>query len=689
MKRIFTIILCAVFLFSAVPSFSSEKESAELEKILSSVKERIPDTSEYKEFDSRTYLENGETFYSFNWYTDDEEYKSMSVTAVKDIITGFNTYSSDEEIKKPGFNRISTDEAMEKAYGLIYKLNPTLVGKIKLEKISEHEAFNSDSFSFSAKHIENDILVKDDTGYLTVDINAEKIRNFNINYTFSPEYDNPDNVISADAAKKAFTEKIGFTPSYRVYNDYKEKKVKIFPVYTLEEPELYINAVTGEPESLSESPVYRNTAMAKEESLADSAMGSSFTEAEKAEISNFSNLYSAEKLEKELRDNPHLNITKDYELKSKNISKSNFYENEYTYSFGFEKKEDEKHYYIDLTADATTGELLSYYNFSESYYDDIAIDIAKYEKKAEEILTAFAPVKKTEFKADEILNDKNPYFSFTRYVNGIKVNGDSIYVGFDKKSGKLTEYRIDYTKGDFPDITNILTNEQICGKLFELADYNLMYVPQFEGDVTKTVTGAKLYYYCDAASFVFDALTGNRVKYDGSLYTEKTALHEYTDISGHYAHKEIEALRRFGLGFKGSLFKPDEKILQKEFVGFISSLLGRSGVQPLSDESDFESSYKFLQNHNIIKKDEINREAPITRAFASKLIIRLLELEKCAALENIYNCPFEDVYTDKGYITILWGLNIVKGTGEKTFTPQGELTRAQAAIFIYNTMNVA
>ena len=686
MKRIFTIILCAVFLFSSVPSFSAEKESGELQKTLSFVKERIPDTSVYNKLDSRTFSQNGKNYYSFNWYTDGEIYKSMSVTAVEGIITEFSSYSDDEEFNNPGFDRMGVSEAMKKSYGLIYKLNPSLEGKLKLEKTSEHEDFNSDRFSFTVNHIENDILVKGDTGYLTVDVNAEKIRSFNMNYTFSPEYDNPDNVISADDAKKAFTEKIGFTPSYRVYNDYKEKKVKIFPVYTLEDSTLYINAVTGEPEALDEASVYRNTAMMKEESLMDSAAGASFTEAEKAEILNFSNLYSAEKLENELRNNQYLNITKEYELKNKNIIKNNFYENEYTYSFGFVKKEDDKHYYIDLTADATTGELLSYYSFSDSYYDDKAFDKEKYEKKAEEILNSFAPVKKTEFKPDEIRDSKTPYFSFTRYVNGIKVNGDSISVGFDKSNGKLTEYRINYTKGDFPDITNILTNEEICGKLFDATDYNLMYVPQFEGDINKKVTGAKLYYSCDAASYIFDALTGNRIQYDGSLYAEKPALNEYTDISGHYAHKEIEALRRFGIGFEGALFKPDEKILQKEFVGFLSSLLGRNDVQPLSEESDFDNSYKFLESRNIIEKEEINREAPITRAFASKLIVRLLELEKCAALEHIYNCPFEDVYTDKGYITILWGLNIVKGTAEKTFSPQEELTRAQAAIFIYNTM---
>ena len=87
------------------------------------------------------------------------------------------------------------------------------------------------------------------------------------------------------------------------------------------------------------------------------------------------------------------------------------------------------------------------------------------------------------------------------------------------------------------------------------------------------------------------------------------------------------------------------------------------------------------------KKEEINKESYLTRAFAAKLIVRLLEIEDIAAIENIYNCPFEDVYEDKGYITLLWGLKIISGTDEKTFSPYSELTRAQAAIIIYNTMN--
>jgi len=686
MKKLVSIILCIGIILSALPSFSAEKESGNLEKILAEIKTRIPDTDGFENFDSNSYTENSITAYSFTWYTDGDKYKNMNVSVLSNgIITGLGIYSYDETSENPGFDRITTEEAMEKTYGLLYNLNPSLSGKLRLETYTDSESFSSQGFNFTVKHIENEIAVKGDTGYVSVDINAEKIQNFSINYTPDLTYENPAEAISAEDAKKAFTEKIGFVPSYRVYNDYKEKRVKIFPVYEIENSNLYINAINGEPEEILTSVIYRNTAFSEEKAMLADAAGAPFTAAEMEEISNYENLISEKEAEEILRKNSYFKITSDYKSEKVTLNKRLSFGEEYVYSFSFNKEDDKKYSYISASVDATSGEILSYHN-SDSTYSEKAFDRAKYEKKAEEIISALAPVKKAEYTEDENTSSDNPSFNYTRYVNGIKVNGDYITVEFDKETGKLKDYRINYTNGSFLDISAMLKNEDICGKLFELTEYNLIYIPETTDEKTKIPVSAGLYYSFDNDSFIFNALSGERIDYRGELYKEELKLEDYTDISSHYAAEKINALKRFGIGFEGGLFKPDENILQKDFVYLLYASLYGGGVMPLNTKEQLEDFYESFIRRGIIKKEEVAPENSVTRQFAGKLIIRLLEMEKIALLEHIYNCPFEDVYEEKGYSTLLWGLGIINGTSEKTFTPSGELTRAQAAILVYNTM---
>jgi len=60
---------------------------------------------------------------------------------------------------------------------------------------------------------------------------------------------------------------------------------------------------------------------------------------------------------------------------------------------------------------------------------------------------------------------------------------------------------------------------------------------------------------------------------DGTPYKEDKVL-EYTDISDHYAKKQIEMMAEMGIGLEGPELKPDEKIKQKDFLLLISQVLG-------------------------------------------------------------------------------------------------------------------
>ena len=49
--------------------------------------------------------------------------------------------------------------------------------------------------------------------------------------------------------------------------------------------------------------------------------------------------------------------------------------------------------------------------------------------------------------------------------------------------------------------------------------------------------------------------------------------------------------------------------------------------------------------------------------------------------------PFADVNTKKGYTAILSGMNVIKGDEYGNFNPSQNLSRADAAIMIYNYLS--
>ena len=89
-KRLTALVLVLMMVFS-LTVFAEENEK--MKEVLSSVKERIPDTEEYKNFESSERTRNGVTTYTFMWYNSGDDYKEMTVRATESgIITSYNFY---------------------------------------------------------------------------------------------------------------------------------------------------------------------------------------------------------------------------------------------------------------------------------------------------------------------------------------------------------------------------------------------------------------------------------------------------------------------------------------------------------------------------------------------------------------------------------------------------------------------
>jgi len=115
------------------------------------------------------------------------------------------------------------------------------------------------------------------------------------------------------------------------------------------------------------------------------------------------------------------------------------------------------------------------------------------------------------------------------------------------------------------------------------------------------------------------------------------------------------------------------------------------GKTVLNNDKETDDLYSLLIREGIVKQDEKNPEASLTREESVKFFIRVLKYDKVADLKNIFNCTFidKDEISPEliGYVVIANGLKIVNGHGDY-FRPKSKLSRADAVILIYNYLQM-
>ncbi len=668
MKKFISIFICILIVFNLfIPmTFAAENENKMLEKVLADVKTRIPDTTVFPEFDSNIRTENGKAIYSFNW--GGEAHRSMYLSALESgIIIEYGFYEEIRNEAPPtGFDRIPTEEAIRKTQVLLNKLNPAIAGKLFVEAYDGPESFNADRLYFEVVHKEGGVPVQGDTGRVTVDIDAEKITSFRMTYTEGLKYVSPHNIMSVDAAKAAFAKELGLTLGYRTYKDYQKREIKVFTTYSDENGTTYLDANTGKA---TEIQLYNDLFFSKNEAASDMVTGSggsggNFSEAENKELENISGILSANAAEKLLRSNAILNITGDYAVEETGLRKVVYRENSYIRTLVFRATKSGKTGFIHIDIDAVTGEILSYSNLSGTAPGK-TLAVSQLKAQADKILETLGGEKAAEFRTDE-KDGGDGYFTYTRYVNDIPVFGDTVSVEVNTDTGELLSYRMSYTDVEFPQLNKVIGHEEACEKFFENTAYNPIFIPQKTDAALKNPDTTTLVFTTDTSGILIDAENGNRVTAQGTRYEAAKDFEAYTDISGHYAEEKILALHRFGIGFAGDKFYPERQISQAEFLELAGQAIGN--VLSVSD-------LKSVPNN------------VLTRIEATRLICRALQIDKYAEIEGIYNCPFEDVKSGQGYVSLLWGLGIINGTSKTKFSPNDGLTRAQAAIILYNTMD--
>lgn len=680
-KKIVSVLLAvSLVLTSALPAFAEETDSKGLEEAIKLVKNITAIPGDFKDFQysSSQYEENGtsKSVWYLNWNKEDYSAGISATVENGGYLVSFNKFSDKEA---EGLGSVTREAGQDKADAFIAKARPDIASDLRL---MDNDYTGTDRHSYRYKLYKNDVVVSFVEVGVEIDRHSGEVIGFNAQ-GIGNDFDNlPDTkvVIGAEAAKKAYLDEINVPLNYYSNYDYNKKVLTIFAAYAATGTAgKAIDAMTGKGVPLYQDSIYYGNAggmggMAKSEAAADNAL----TREELDAVENITNLISKDKAESIVRSMVP-GIKSDMKVVNASLSKSYAEKDKYQWEIGFDGA-----YGV---VNARTGELSSFYMYTEnSRKGSVNLSETKAREKAESFMKKAASEKfaqsrfyespaYTVYKTDENLTDYS--FNYYRQVNGIDLIGNGFTVIVNKDSGMITHYDCNwYDVNSFPSIEDTITEEAAFDAFNETGKMDLMYKKVKEGEI------ALVYDYTySAGNFLIDPVSGEKLGWDGKPYKVES-MPEYTDIKGHWAEATIKKLLDNGYYLQGEKFNPGQKITQMNFLRYLYS--------PIQMYYDDEEFYKMLVNDKIIKDGEKAPAVAITRQDASKYVVRFLGQGKAAEHPEIFINPFKDKVAEayKGYAAISYGLKIMQGDKNGRFNGTNNVTNAEAAVIIYNALQV-
>lgn len=688
MKKFLSLVLAAALCAaSAVPALA-DSNSEKINEMLSVLKQRIGSTDEYDKFSGSVNAYGGETRYEFLWSkTDGDNRSSINITMNSDgVVTSYYTYGGGGNGRdgKASINRPDVGEALDAAISGFKKLNPDISENVKITSDGEYRSLTGDDFSFVLQRTQNGIPVADDDGWISVSADAKRVVSFSLNYTTGLKFEDSSKLISKEDAQNSFNEK--FPMKLRYTTEYKDDKKSATLIYSPDsEYNQYISATSGEVITRE----YRRHRfgggdMKASESMAAMDMADNgFSEAEIKNLDTINGLIGLDKAEKIILTSKVINANSAYKLMEHALCRDWYDEDKYTYRLEFERTSGDEDYWLDAEVDAKSGDILSFYIRENRGNEKAKLNVKQGYEKAYAALEVLAPShfgENMDYLLDGDDKDSSGNYVFFRYVNGIEFADNSVRISVDMASGKIISYRIGYDDIEFPSADGVISAEDAGKRLFEQVGYDVWYIPTYEDDKPAQ---APVVYDTDSYDLTLDAFSGE-LKYKRD--SEKVG--EYTDIENHYAKNAIEALAKFGIGFADSEFKPDSNITQADFVTLLNAAFNDYGPIVIYKGISYENIYDDAIADGIVKEDEYSPDADVTRDLAAKMMVRALGFEEVATLNGIYVPIFADVSADSvGFTSILGAMGVIKGDENGNFNPSGTVTRADAAIMLYNYLS--
>lgn len=715
-KKRIALLLSLIFLLTIIMPLNSFAAGIDkgLENAIKVVKTKFSIPEDYK-FTSSVVKNGDETFYYLTWNSKDTLVtKTINATVDDDgIIIEYGKYSSDDYYgqgkKLPA---LSKAEAKAKADEYIEHIAPGLLNELRYQEDYSDNIYDSDYY-LNYYRVVNDVPYYNDMVRVTINRDTGELRDYSRNWTDDVEFPPANGVLTAEAAEKAYAEKLGLRLIYSYTSE--DDGLKAFLLYApvYDNSDFAIDAFTGEKIRLASGAciAFSENAAAEQKQRVLKAAGESvkLTPEEQKAVEEAGKLISLEEAEKIARSAEFTGLTGDFKLQDYYLNTNWIDNSEYLWSLSFEKKsEDGKtEDYVSISVNANTREITDFYRYTPDTGNKKPVkDISKIKEITDAFLQKYYPqyskqleydvVSNEEYLADKAVPADSYTIRYTRLVNGIPFPGNGVVFSYDNINERITSFSLDWYNINIPAEDDVIGLEEAYKSLFGKIGLELEYVYAGSKYIAPVNTEekqekeeAKLVYLLNSGKPLYiDALTGKVVYRTGTEYVEPKKV-SYTDISGHFAEKQISVLADFGIYLDGNEFRPDEKITQLDFLSLLSRTLNYYGpvITKDSTQDDINNLYAYLIREGIVTEEEKAPDSTVKREEAVKYIIRALGYNKVAEIKGIFNVSFKDKSEISenlyGYVAIASGLGIVKGDGV-SFKPKNDITRAESAVMIYN-----
>ena len=708
-----------------VSTESNESDKA-LREALTIVKKRVTIPSELSEFYYNNAEEYGTKAFNFTWNTPDDAktYKQLNISIVGNIIVSYELYDSGDESEKNGFGfaKLSEKKILQKAKEHLKRLDPSIGDNARLEL--GHVSLYTNTASVTIERYETGVPVKNNYGEMYLNKNTGELQYFSLAWADNAKFPDSKNAKTVAEIQQDFKKLCKLTPYYVINKNWYTGEVTANIVYDPDFPS-EIDAFTGKKSTIWED--MRNAEGKRLSSIlygitddyddASSYAGvaddgdddSMFTEEELKKIQQEESLLTKEQVFELLKNDKIVALTDDYEVSKYSVSSRKEYpvvlDNERGIAYS-DKSKEEENFYVSVTykvkdavkdkfkgyktvyvyLNAGTGEIISMEKWGLAG-ELPRLDVKKSAAAADEAAKAFdgdifheynanegnsAPVQvwtNTILAKDGQTVETERYetyrtFGYSRYVNGIQVYGDGIYVEVDS-NGVVTEYSSTYTEAVFPS-ADILTPDQALDKLFKQQKFHYYY----DGWVGKDGSiHTYLIYRMDG--FYLNAKTGELSGWSGvPVKKDETSDGEvkYTDIKGIPQEQAILTLQKYNIVLTtDSKFDPTGDITEYEFRNLLIKAL-----EVDANDSDIDK--------NVMK------ETALTREGAAVIYTRCYDTGGITNIRGIFKPPYSDVKSsDKnaGAITVAYSRGFF-GKGNGKFNGSKKITRAEAMQMIYD-----
>jgi len=716
-KRCLAALLCVLLTATlCVPAFAEDMDS-ELTRVTLAVKKTLSIGDTYSDFDGEVSDLGALRYWNLRW--SDDAGGSLSVMA--DAQGKIYTYSVDSQAVPvnttggyaPTLSKVTEAQALKSAENFLSAVLTT--GETaSLEAAGGYYALSG----FSDYNFSGTLRLNGVPGPDTVQVEVNRQTGKVLSYSRGDGYKAYVNAlpsaqpaVSAEKASASFVGAAKLELQYVASDDGTSAELRYVPVS--DGGSWYVDAQTGRLTDMNDAwnKLQRASgSTAESTAAADDGTQNKLSDAEQAAVEKLKGVQSKDALDAAVRKVTALGLGRYtlssayYQADEEDVSCTLYYTRtlsagELNTASGV-KAADAVQTRI-ITVDARTAALQSGWTYRPWYAKDLTADRGTLRSGADAFLKSVYPA----YAGQTALTDgEDSTFQYDRQVNGYFYHGDYVSIDMDPSDGSVAGFSSSWSDAmTFGSAEGVISADKAKAAYCAAFQTQLCYLGEpVSVDVSipvwKTYSdccGSVAYRYVlgytweqtgDAVLGV-DAKTGKLVR-----MSAETASAGYTDLSGSFAKKQIEALAAAGVRFGASeSFRPKAQLTEQDMLVLLLNSCGYSFDADQLDDASLDNLYQAAWSQGFLTKGSRHPQQAVTRLELVKAIIGASPYGPAAQLKGIFVTSFRDEKSisaaDLGYVAVAEGLGMVRGDSAHRFNPDRVVSRQAAAAILYAYMD--